>query len=321
MLEIVQKLLAGDRRALSRAMSLVEDEEPEARQIMKEIHPETGKAHVIGVTGPPGVGKSTLVDALAAEYRGVGATVGIVAVDPSSPFTGGALLGDRIRMQRHALDPGVFVRSLATRGKTGGISAATGAVAKLLDASGRNVVIIETVGAGQSEVEIMKHAATVIVVMAPGLGDDIQAIKAGILEIADVYVVNKADLDGASRAARDLESALDFRAPAAWVPPVLLAVSRSGEGIKELREKVDEHAAFLKRGGGWEERLARSARAEMEDILARRLVREVGGGESWQRAQAHVQAVASRQIDPYTATEQLIQAYLERMATGRGKDR
>ncbi|MDP2857580.1 MAG: methylmalonyl Co-A mutase-associated GTPase MeaB [Bacillota bacterium] len=321
MLEIVQKLLAGDRRALSRAMSLVEDEEPEARQIMREVHPESGKAHVIGVTGPPGVGKSTLVDALAAEYRRTGATVGIVAVDPSSPFTGGALLGDRIRMQRHTLDPGVFVRSLATRGKTGGISAATGAVAKLLDASGRDIVIIETVGAGQSEVEIMKHVASVIVVMAPGLGDDIQAIKAGILEIADVFVVNKADLDGAARTARDLESALDLRAAAAWVPPVLLTVSRSGEGVKELREKLEEHLAFLKREGGWEQRLARSARAEMEDILARKLVREVGGGDSWQRAQDHVKAVAAREMDPYTAADELVQAYLERMGAGRGRDR
>ncbi len=317
MLDIVERLVAGDRRALSRAMSIVENEEPGAREIMKEIHPRSGNAHLIGVTGPPGVGKSTLVDALAAEYRRTSATVGIVAVDPSSPFTGGALLGDRIRMQRHALDPGVFVRSLATRGKVGGISAATGAVAKLLDASGRTVVIIETVGAGQSEVEIMKHASTVIVVLAPGLGDDIQAIKAGILEIADIFVVNKADLEGAARTARDLESALELRAVAPWAPPVLLTVSRTGEGVKELREKLEEHLAFLKREGGWEDRLARSARADLEDIIARRLVREVGGGDSWQYAQPTVKAVATREKDPYTAADELVQAYLDRVS-GRG---
>jgi len=317
MLDIVERLVSGDRRALSRAMSIVENEEPGAREIMKEIHPRSGNAHLIGVTGPPGVGKSTLVDALAAEYRRVGATVGIVAVDPSSPFTGGALLGDRIRMQRHALDPGVFVRSLATRGKVGGISAATGAVAKLLDASGRSIVIIETVGAGQSEVEIMKHASTVIVVMAPGLGDDIQAIKAGILEIADIFVVNKADLEGAARTARDLEYALDLRAVTPWAPPVLLTVSRTGEGVKELRERLEEHLAFLKREGGWEDRLARSARADLEDIIARRLVREVGGGDSWQYAQPTVKSVAAREKDPYTAADELVQAYLDRVS-GRG---
>ena len=308
MLEIAEKVLAGDKRAISRAISLVEDDAPEARCIIRELHAYTGSAYIIGVTGPPGVGKSTLVDSLANQYRKACKTVGIVAVDPSSPFSGGALLGDRIRMQRHALDPGVFVRSLASRGRVGGISAATSQVVKILDAAGKDVVIVETVGAGQSEVDIMQHAHSVVVVMAPGLGDDIQAIKAGILEIADVFAVNKADLDGAKKTLRDLEMALEMRSAKGWKPPVVLTVARSDQGTDELVRKLDEHVRFMQSGSGWQDKLEKRAMAEVRDLVAQTLVREVIGAEQ-QRLMCLSAMVALREIDPYQAASEIIEQY------------
>jgi LAO/AO transport system kinase len=309
LLDIVKKLLAGDKRALSRAISLVEDEDDSARDIVRELHPHTGQAHIIGVTGPPGVGKSTFVDALTAQYRKAGRTVGIVAVDPSSPFTGGALLGDRIRMQRHSLDHGVFVRSLATRGRVGGVSAATGAIARILDAAGKEIVIIETVGAGQSEVEIMKYAHSVVVVMAPGLGDDIQAIKAGILEIADLFVVNKADTEGAAKTARELEMALELRSPGGWRPKVLQTVARMDQGMAEVVTALAEHMAYLKSGQGWRERQVRSAEAELQEIVARRVMTEIFRGPHRTDSSSLIQMVADRLCDPYAAADRLLEIF------------
>ena len=241
-MELLQRFAAGDKRALARAITLVENGAPEAPGIMREIFAKTGNAHVVGVTGAPGVGKSTLVDRLAVEYRGRGRTVGIIAVDPTSPFTGGAVLGDRIRMQKGAADEGVFIRSLAARGHLGGVSLATGDVIKVMDAFGMDMVIVETVGAGQSEVDIMGLVHTTLVVTIPGMGDDIQAIKAGILEIGDLFVVNKADRDGADRTVMELEVMLDMNPhQGPWRPPVLKTTARDNVGISDLVDGIERH--------------------------------------------------------------------------------
>lgn len=239
------RLRAGERRVLARAITAVENERDDASAILGAIADHLGHAHVIGVTGPPGAGKSTLVSALIGALRASGRTVAVVAVDPSSPISGGAILGDRIRMEEHAGDAGVFIRSLASRGHLGGLSRATARVVDVLDASGRDVVIVETVGAGQSEVEIAELADTKVVVSAPGLGDDVQAIKAGILEIADVLVVNKGDIDHARRTASQLEGMLGLVHREGWRPPVLSTIATTGEGVPELLAAIDAHAAHL----------------------------------------------------------------------------
>jgi LAO/AO transport system kinase len=238
----LERLLVGDRVALARALSALEMEGGEAASVLRTIFPRLGRARVVGVTGAPGAGKSTLVNAYIAELRRRGQSVGVVAIDPSSPHSGGAILGDRIRMTQHSGDPGVFVRSLASRGHVGGLSRMASRAVDVMDAAGRDVVIVETVGAGQSEIEVAEIADTKIVVTAPGLGDEIQALKAGILEIADILVVNKADLPHARRAAAQLEAMLDFRDSAPWRPPVLCTASIRGEGIAELADAVEAHA-------------------------------------------------------------------------------
>jgi LAO/AO transport system kinase len=318
-MELADKLLAGDRRALARAITLTENEDPAAAELAAAIYPRTGRARVVGVTGPPGAGKSTIVDGLTYLYRQSGQRVAVVAVDPTSPFSGGAILGDRIRMRRGTVDPGVFIRSLATRGHLGGLSWHTGSVIRLLDAAGFDVVIVETVGAGQSEVEIMRHAETTVVVLVPGLGDEVQAAKAGILEIADVLVVNKADLAGADRLAKELDMMLKLgqlpgaASGEAWVPPIVKTVATSDEGLIDLVAAAERHQRYLAESDRFETRRRRELTAEV-----RGLVRELAGQAAcawaetagrWERA---VTAVVARQSDPRTAAGGLVREFLER---------
>src|SRR5438105_2768317 len=251
MLELAESLLAGNRRALARGITIAETGGALARELLSAIYPSTGRAHIVGVTGAPGAGKSTLVNALALHWRRAGQTVGIIAVDPTSPFSGGAILGDRIRMQPLGGDPGIFIRSMANRGRLGGIARATGDAIDLLDAAGFDIVIVETVGAGQGEVEIASAAHTTVVIEAPGMGDDVQAIKAGILEIADIFVVNKADREGADATIRQLRVMLNLGGPprGGWSPPILAAVAMREEGIAEIAAAIERHLAHLRADG------------------------------------------------------------------------
>jgi len=307
-MDLVEQLLDSDRRALARAISLVESGDPSSRVLLRQAYPYTGKAHIVGVTGAPGTGKSTLVCALAREFRCRGSTVGIVAVDPSSPFTGGALLGDRIRMHELAGDPGIFIRSMASRGHLGGLAQTTGEVVKLLDAAGFDLVIIETVGAGQAEVEVAGAAHTTIVLEAPGLGDDIQAIKAGILEIADILAVNKADLPGAERRVAQLEAMLNMgHADDGWRPPVLQTVAARGEGIAELADAIEGHWGFLEAEGRLEAFRRRQAEQEFEEALryeAMRVVRERILDPT--RQSELVERICQRELDPYSAASKVL---------------
>jgi LAO/AO transport system kinase len=304
---LADQLVTGDPRALARAISLVENDHPAASVLMRRCFPHTGRAYVIGVTGPPGVGKSTLVDALTGEFRRAGRTVGILAVDPSSPFTGGALLGDRIRMQARALDEGVFVRSMATRGHLGGLAPATAEAALLLDAAGKQIVLIETVGVGQDEVDVASTADVCLVVFAPGSGDEIQALKAGLMEVADVLVVNKADRPGVEATVAALEAvlALNEWPPDAWRPPVLTTEATRGKGVAEVVATIDR----FRHTAGSRQQARRRARLErrLRELLQGRLLRYIdeqllgpGGRE------AIVDRLLAREIDPYTAVDQIV---------------
>lgn len=342
-MELLQRFLDGDQRALARIITLVENDAPERPELLANLHPRTGRAHVVGVTGAPGVGKSTLVDQLAAEARRRGKTVGIVAVDPSSPFSGGAVLGDRIRMEHGAADRGVFIRSLSARGHAGGVSAATGDVIAVLDAFGFDLVLVETVGAGQSEVEVMRLAHTTMVVTIPGLGDEVQAIKAGILEIGDIFVVNKADRDGADRTVTELEMMLDLgespasahghgrwdaaghhgaperagmadaapeRAPQRWRPPVLKTIARDGLGVNDLMDRLEGHLAYLRASGRWQVREVQEAEGKLRQLIADRLLAEVlGPAEAAGDLALLAKAVADREQDPFSAASELLRRY------------
>ena len=308
--DIVGRLLAGDRRALARVVTLIENNAPTARQILAQLHLHGGRAHIVGFTGSPGAGKSTLVMQLTRELRRRDLRVGIVAVDPSSPFTGGAILGDRIRMQELAGDPNVFIRSMASRGSLGGLAGSTRDVVRALDAAGFDIVIIETVGAGQAEVEIVRAAQTVLVVTVPGMGDDIQAIKAGILEIADIFVVNKADRPGADQTAAELRMLLSLdeqRHERTWRVPILKTNATTGEGIAEVADKIDAHLLALRESGALVSRSGRQVRSEMLALLHQALLERVAatiGADEWDRLVAEV---VERRADPYTTAEALAQ--------------
>ena len=305
----LQKILNGDRLSIGRAISTVEDGGREASELVKEIFPHTGVAHIIGITGSPGAGKSTLVDRLATHYRKTGNKVGIVAVDPSSPFTGGAVLGDRIRMQNKATDPGVFIRSMAARGYLGGISRATGDAVAILDAAGYNTILVETVGVGQDEVEIVKTADVTVVVLVPGMGDDIQAIKAGIMEIADVFVINKADRDGVLRTEHDLQSLLSISQRSdGWAPPIVKTIATEDSGIEALADAAAAYEEFSRSHPEQAEaRRTRVAQFRVIDLLRDRLLRTVmekcvTEGE----LREMTQAVATRRRDPYSVVDEIV---------------
>jgi LAO/AO transport system kinase len=304
----VAALRTGNPRAVARAISAVERGGTPAREVIAAIFRYTGCAHVIGVTGAPGTGKSTLVNQVAKLYRRRGQRVGIVAVDPTSPFSGGAILGDRLRMQDLHGDDGVFIRSMATRGNLGGLASATSDAVKVLDAAGFEIILVETVGAGQSEVDIAKNAHTTVVVEAPGLGDDIQAIKAGILEIADVLVVNKADNDGANSTVAALEMNLNLKPKAEndWRPPVLKTIAIQGEGIVEVVEWIGKHRAYLEANHLLGSRERARLRSELEMVVQRELMARLVHGVNGSKIDSLVEKLATREIDVYQAAEKLI---------------
>jgi LAO/AO transport system kinase len=308
--ELVERAREGDSRAVARLISLVEDESPLLREVMAALSPHAGHAHIVGITGSPGVGKSTSTSALVSAYRKSGKRVGVLAVDPSSPFSGGALLGDRVRMQDHATDTGVFIRSMASRGHLGGLAWSTPQALRVLDAAGFDVVLVETVGVGQSEVEVAGMADTTLVLLAPGMGDGIQAAKAGILEVGDIYVVNKADRDGVQNVTRDLRSmlALAERPEGAWSPPILKTVASRNEGVAEVVAAIDDRLEWMRANGVLTERRRSRARDEIEAIAMTALRSRFADLHGDARLDVLAAKVAGGDTDPYTAADELIAA-------------
>jgi LAO/AO transport system kinase len=308
--ELVERAREGDSRAVARLISLVEDESPLLREVMAALSPHAGHAHIVGITGSPGVGKSTSTSALVSAYRKTGKRVGVLAVDPSSPFSGGALLGDRVRMQDHATDTGVFIRSIASRGHLGGLAWSTPQALRVLDAAGFDVVLVETVGVGQSEVEVAGMADTTLVLLAPGMGDGIQAAKAGILEVGDIYVVNKADRDGVQNVTRDLRSmlALAERPEGAWSPPILKTVASRNEGVAEVVVAIDDRLEWMRANGVLTERRRSRARDEIEAIAMTALRSRFADLHGDARLDVLAAKVAGGDTDPYTAADELIAA-------------
>jgi LAO/AO transport system kinase len=305
----VKGVLNGDHRSIAKAITIIENNAPEAQELIAQIFPHTGKAHVVGLTGAGGAGKSTLIEKVVREYRLRGKTVGVIAVDPTSPFTGGAFLGDRIRMQELSTDEGVFIRSMATRNHSGGIARATKDAAKILDAAGKDMVIVETAGAGQSEVEIVKVAQTIVVMHAPGLGDEIQAIKAGIMEIADIFVVNKADRENANKTVIDIQAMLQLsNKKGGWKPPVLKTVALTGEGVPELIEELEEHRCFLEDNLECKENLLRNKAEDdlleaIKERISKALIDELKREGKFDKL---LREIIEKKTDPASAAEKLV---------------
>ncbi|MEU6824375.1 methylmalonyl Co-A mutase-associated GTPase MeaB [Streptomyces atriruber] len=311
---LVAQAREGRPRAVARLISLVEGASPQLREVMAALAPLAGHAYVVGLTGSPGVGKSTSTSALVSAYRRAGKRVGVLAVDPSSPFSGGALLGDRVRMSDHASDPGVYIRSMATRGHLGGLAWAAPQAIRVLDAAGCDVILVETVGVGQSEVEIASQADTSVVLLAPGMGDGIQAAKAGILEIGDVYVVNKADRDGADATARELNHMLglgESRGAGDWRPPIVKTVAARGEGVDEVVEALEKHRAWMEERGVLGERRVARAAHEVESIAVTTLRERIGSLHGDLRLSALGERIVAGELDPYTAADELVEGLTE----------
>ncbi len=308
-MSLAKHILEGDIRAASRLMRDIDDRIPSAMDALKELYPNTGKAYIIGITGPPGSGKSTLVDMVVVLFRNEGKTVGIVAVDPTSPFTGGAILGDRIRMQRHATDEGVFIRSLATRGCLGGLSRSTQHIVNVMDAMGKDIIIVETVGVGQDEVEIVNTAHTSIVVLVPGMGDDIQAIKAGIIEIGDIFVINKCEREGAEKAERDLRMVLEMgrKRENGWEPPIFKTEAILGKGIFELVYGIYRHKQALEQSQALEKKLRERAKATFLEVLETEVmahfIEKMDQEGQWNKI---VDDLVNRRTDPYSIAEKMM---------------
>ena len=318
-MEIADKIVSGDVRAVARLIRDIDDMVPEARAILKELYPFTGRAYVVGITGAPGVGKSTLVDQMVAHLRRAEKTVGIIAVDPTSPFSGGAILGDRVRMQRHSMDEGVFIRSMATRGYFGGLTQSTKSVIDVLDAMGKDYILVETVGVGQDEIDIVQSAHTTIIILIPGMGDDIQTLKAGILEVGDIFVINKADREGADRTLMDLRGMIEMdekRYKDGWKPPILTAQAVYDKGVKEILDEIEKHRRYLTSSS---ERLSRhryeKTRNNLVEMVKDKIIHEVlddiiHSGEF----EEAIQLVMKGKMDPYAACDNIV---LRKLKSGK----